>query len=210
LPNNLILDFEKSTKRVECYKVDIDSVKKYYEVINELKTDKQFEYITIDTITSMEQIAKDLAEFKYSKTAFGTNWYSDNKAKYLDILNLPMGAGHMFLKDAYIDLIKAALSTKKRVIIIGHVKENFREENGISIQFNDIDLHNATKRALFAKYIEAYGYIYRREENVNMITFVQNTDINVGSRGRLGAYKKEFSKKNENGELVVDFSFLEY
>jgi len=210
LEDNIILDFEKSTRRVECYKVDIDSVKKYYEVINELKEDTKFKYITLDTITSMEKIAKDFAEFLYSKTSFGANWYKEHKAKYVDITNIPMGLGHTFLKNAYIDMLTAAINTGKRIIIVGHVKDSYKEENGIQIQFNDLDLHGPTKRALLSKYLDGYGYIYRLKENTNIITFIPTENINAGSRGELGKYKDVFSVLNENNELEVNFKFLEY
>lgn len=208
LEKNLILDFEGSTKRIECYKIDVETLKQFYEIVEELKKDTFFEYVTIDTITSMEKIAKDFAEFKYSKTTFGVNWYKEHKQRYLDITNLPNGLGHSFLKDAYVDMIRALLSTNKRIIIIGHVKDSYKDDGGISIQYNDIDLHGMTKRALLNKYIEAIGYVYREKENENKISFVPNLNLVAGGRGNLGSYIDTFSVK-DGDKLTVNFKFLE-
>ena len=59
LENNLILDFENGSTYVDALKVKIDSLSTLKEVIKAIKeAGKPYKYITIDTITAVEEIAK--------------------------------------------------------------------------------------------------------------------------------------------------------
>ena len=62
LPNNLILDFENGSKFVEALKMKVDSLKDLKEIIKAIKeAGKPYKYITIDTITAVEEMAKPVA-----------------------------------------------------------------------------------------------------------------------------------------------------
>ncbi len=62
MDNNLILDFEQGTTYVDALKVQINSLKELKECIKAIKeAGKPYKYITIDTITAVEEMAKPLA-----------------------------------------------------------------------------------------------------------------------------------------------------
>lgn len=62
LENNLILDFENGSTYVDALKVKVSSLKELKEVIKAIKdAGKPYDYITIDTITALEEMTKDTA-----------------------------------------------------------------------------------------------------------------------------------------------------
>lgn len=61
----------------------IDTIKK----ANKEKGDYVYKYISIDTVTALEDIVLPLANKKYKDTPMGRNWVGD------DITSLPNGAG---------------------------------------------------------------------------------------------------------------------
>lgn len=90
LPNNLILDFENGSKFVEALKVKIDNVKDLKETIKAIKeAGKPYKYITIDTITAVEEMAKPIALQMWKQSPIYTDKY-DVK----DITQVPNGAGY--------------------------------------------------------------------------------------------------------------------
>lgn len=62
LPNNLILDFEDGSKYVEALKLRIHNLQELKETIKAIKeAGKPYKYITIDTVTAVEEMAKPVA-----------------------------------------------------------------------------------------------------------------------------------------------------
>ena len=58
LDNNLILDFENGSSYVDALKMEVDSLKTLKEIIKAIKdAGKPYKYITIDTITAVEEMA---------------------------------------------------------------------------------------------------------------------------------------------------------
>ena len=62
LENNLILDMENGSTYVDALKIKINSLKDLKEVCKAIKeAGSPYKYITIDTITAVEEMAKPLA-----------------------------------------------------------------------------------------------------------------------------------------------------
>ena len=58
LDNNLILDFEQGTTYIDALKIEINTLKELKETIKAIKdAGKPYKYITIDTITAVEEMA---------------------------------------------------------------------------------------------------------------------------------------------------------
>ena len=65
LENNLILDFENGSTYVDALKVKVSSLKELKEVIKAIKdAGKPYTYITIDTITALEEMTSLLQSMK--------------------------------------------------------------------------------------------------------------------------------------------------
>ena len=88
LPNNLIIDLENGTDFISGYVAKAESYVDLYNIAKELKnTEHQFKFVTIDTVTALEEIALPLAKKLYQDTPLGANFVGDN------VLKLPNGAG---------------------------------------------------------------------------------------------------------------------
>ena len=62
LENNLILDFENGSTYIEALKVKINTLKELGEVCKAIKeAGKPYKFITIDTVTAVEELAKPMA-----------------------------------------------------------------------------------------------------------------------------------------------------
>lgn len=89
LDNNLIIDLEDGSDYVEALKIKIHNVNELNNLCKEIiKAGCPYKFITIDTVTALEEIAKPLALNMYKASPLGKN-YTGN-----DILSLPMGAGY--------------------------------------------------------------------------------------------------------------------
>lgn len=87
LSNNLIVDTEKGSKYVSALKVQVDNVKDINDLCKKIKeAGDPYDFITIDTITMLEEICKPMALKLYQNTAAGADYEGD-------ILNAPNGSG---------------------------------------------------------------------------------------------------------------------
>ena len=93
LENNLILDFENGSSYVDALKVKINSLKDLNEVCKAIKdAGKPYKFITIDTITAVEEMAKPLAIKLYQNSPMFSDRYADVK----NPAELPNGSGYTF------------------------------------------------------------------------------------------------------------------
>jgi replication-associated recombination protein RarA len=89
LDDNLIIDLEDGSDYVEALKVKVHSVKELSDLCKEIiKAGCPYKFITIDTVTALEEISKPLALSMYKASSMGKNFAGT------DILSLPMGAGY--------------------------------------------------------------------------------------------------------------------
>ena len=69
LENNLILDFENGSTYIEALKVKINTLKELGEVCKAIKeAGKPYKFITIDTVTAVEELAKPMAIRMYQNS----------------------------------------------------------------------------------------------------------------------------------------------
>ena len=93
LDNNLILDMENGSTFVEALKVKISNLKDLKEVCKAIKeAGCPYKYITIDTITAVEEMAKPLAIKLYQDSPM----FSDKYANVTEPASLPNGCGYNF------------------------------------------------------------------------------------------------------------------
>ena len=102
LENNLILDLEDGSEFLDALKINVLEISRksgnsplivLKEVINKIaesnkaKGEYTYKYITIDTVSALEDIALELGNKLYKNTPMGRNWIGD------DVTKLPNGAG---------------------------------------------------------------------------------------------------------------------
>lgn len=177
LDNNLILDFENGSTYVDAIKIKIDSLKKLKEVIKAIKeAGNPYKFITIDTITAVEEMAKPLALQLWQNSPSFTVKYGEIN----DVIKIPNGAGYSFLREAIEIIINLVASATPNLIICGHVKDVSLNE-GLEGTIKDLDLVGKSKRVLSAK-SDAIGFVHRDENSNLCINFGQNGEILCGAR----------------------------
>lgn len=178
LDNNLIIDLEDGSDYVEALKVKIHSVGELSNLCKEIiKAGCPYKFITIDTVTALEEIAKPLALSMYKASALGKNFTGN------DILSLPMGAGYGWLRQAIEKLIEVVSRAAKNIIIVGHVKDkSLTDSEGREVgSIKDFDLTGKTGRILAAK-SDAIGFIHRDKESNLCINFMTQGEATAGAR----------------------------
>jgi hypothetical protein len=89
LENNLILDLENGTDFLEALKIPINNLQELLDAGKAIReANKPYTYITIDTVTALEEMIQPLAIKIYRGTPMGKNYDGDN------ITTLPNGAGY--------------------------------------------------------------------------------------------------------------------
>lgn len=176
LENNLILDFENGSTYVDALKVKVSSLKELKEVIKAIKdAGKPYTYITIDTITALEEMTKDMALKMWQNSPQFTTKY-----EIKDVTQIPNGAGYSFWRQALETVIDLTASAAPNLIICGHVKDTALSE-GLDGSVKDLDLVGKTKRVLSAK-SDAIGFVHRDEESNLCINFGMNGEVLCGAR----------------------------
>lgn len=198
LDNNLILDFEDGTTYVDALKYRITSLKDLKEVIKAIKdAGKPYRYITIDTITAVEEMAKSLAIQLYQASPMYSSKYADVK----DVTQLPNGSGWAFLRQAVEKIIDLVASATENIIICGHVKDSALSESADG-SVKDLDLGGKLKRILSAR-SDAIGFVHRDENSNLCINFGQNGEVLTGARPAHLANKDIIvAERNEDGTFT--------
>lgn len=177
LDNNLILDFENGTTYVNALKVKIDSLATLKETIKAIKeAGKPYKYITIDTITAVEEMAKPVAINLYRKSPM----YSDKYSDVTDVTRLPNGSGYGFLRQAVESIVDLIASATDNIILCGHVRDVSLNE-GLDGSVKDLDLTGKLKRILSAR-SDAIGFVHRDENSNLCINFGQDGEVLTGAR----------------------------
>ena len=181
LENCLILDFENGSDYVEAMKLKVPNREVLRSIGQAIKeADYPYKYIAVDTVTALEEYCIDYAEYLYSKSSVGKNWYSEGKPKYGTIINMPQGAGYQWLRTAYNKTLDYIRTLAPRIILVGHVKDTILEKAGSDFNSLDLDLTGKIKR-ITASNSDAIGYLYRKG-NQNILSFKTTDEISCGAR----------------------------
>ncbi len=173
LDNCLIIDTEDGSNFVDGYIVnlkeeirknkDLSPIKVLYDLSNELReSEKKFDYIAIDTVTALQDIAEDYATLMYKTTAVGKNF------KGKSVLELPQGAGYYWLRKAFSTIYSWYEGLSKYLILVGHTKLSSILKDGKELNARDIELVGKLKQIISAD-CDAIGYLYRHKENPNQV-----------------------------------------
>lgn len=198
LDNNLILDFENGSTYVDALKIKIDSLQTLKETIKAIKeAGRPYKYITIDTITAVEEMAKPVALNLYKNSPV----YSDRYVNVTDITRLPNGSGYTFLRQAVEAIVDLIASATDNIIICGHVRDASLNDN-LDGTVKDLDLTGKLKRILSAR-SDAIGFIHRDDDSNLCINFGQDGEILTGARPQHLANKDiVVAERNDDGSFT--------
>jgi len=198
LENNLILDFENGSTYVDALKIKVNSLQELKEIIKAIKeANKPYKYITIDTITAVEELAKPVAIQLYRNSPM----FSDKYSSVSDVTKLPNGSGYAFLRTAVEAVIDLVASATENIIICGHVKDVSLNE-GLDGSVKDLDLTGKLKRVLSAR-SDAIGFVHRDDFSNLCINFGQNGEVLTGARPKhLANQDIIVAERNDDGTFT--------
>lgn len=118
LENNLILDLENGTDFIEALKVPIRNLQELLDTGKAIReAGKPYKYITIDTVTALEDMIAPLAIKLYKQTPLGKNFDGDS------VLTLPMGQGYLYIRQAFFQVLDFVDTLADTIILSGHIKD---------------------------------------------------------------------------------------
>jgi hypothetical protein len=197
LENNLIIDLENGTDYVDALKVKANNLKELLAIGKQvIEAGKPYKFITIDTVTALEEMVDVLALKKYKNTPMGKNFDGDN------VLTLPNGSGYMYMRLAFFEVLNYIDTLAEHVILAGHIKDAQIDDKGELVMAANIDLTGKIKSLLCAN-ADAIGYMSRKGNKV-ILNFKTNDATTCGARpDHLRNAEIVLSEINEQGEIVT-------
>lgn len=177
LENNLILDMEDGSDYVEALKIKVKTLSELKEVVKTIKAEGcPYKFITIDTITAVEEMAKPLAIKLYQDSPL----YSDKYANVKDPAALPNGSGWNFWREAIQMIVDLVATAAPNLIICGHVKDAAISEN-VNGSLKTLDLTGKISRILSAK-SDAIAFVHRDDDSNLCLQFGTDGEVLTGAR----------------------------
>ena len=195
LDDNLIIDLENGADYVEALKIKVTSLQELLEAGKAIKdADKPYKYVTIDTVTALEDMVMPLAIKLYRQTSMGKNYDGDN------VLSLPNGAGYLYLRQAFFQVLDFIDTLAPHIILSGHIKDKQVDDHGEMVLAANIDLTGKIKSLICAN-ADAIGYMFRKG-NKTILSFKTSEEVTCGARPEhLRNEEIVVSEMNEKGEL---------
>ena len=214
LENNLILDLENGSEFLDALKINVLQLARdnnktpltvLKEIINTIRESNEkkggytYKFITLDTVSALEDIALELANILYRKTPMGRNWTGD------DVTKLPNGAGYQYLREAMDVILNEIEPLCDTLIILGHLKAKFVEKEGKEMESRGLALTGKIASILCSQ-VDAIGYVYR-DDNKTLVNFAPSESLIVGSRPEHLKNKTiTLIESDKDGKLTIDWS----
>jgi len=196
LEDNLILDLENGADYVEALKIKINSLQELLEAGKAIKeAGCPYKYVTVDTVTALEDMIMPLAIKLYKQTSMGKNYDGDN------VLSLPNGAGYLYLRQAFFQVLDFIDTLAPHIILSGHIKDKQVDDKGEMVMAANIDLTGKIKSLICAN-ADAIGYMFRKG-NQTILSFKTTDEVTCGARPQhLQNEEIVLSEMNDKGEIV--------
>lgn len=214
MENNLILDLENGSEFLDALKINVLQLARdnnktpltvLKEIINTIRESNEkkggytYKFITLDTVSALEDIALELANILYRKTPMGRNWTGD------DVTKLPNGAGYQYLREAMDVILNEIEPLCDTLIILGHLKAKFVEKEGKEMESRGLALTGKIASILCSQ-VDAIGYVYR-DDNKTLVNFAPSESLIVGSRPEhLKNQTITLIESDKDGKLTIDWS----
>jgi hypothetical protein len=195
LDDNLIIDLENGADYVEALKIQVNSLQELLDAGKAIKAaGNPYKYVTIDTVTALEDMVGPLAIKLYRQTSMGKNYDGDN------VLSLPNGAGYLYLRQAFFQVLDFIDTLAPHIILAGHIKDKQVDDKGEMVLAANIDLTGKIKSLICAN-ADAIGYMFRKG-NKTILSFKTSEEVTCGARPEhLRNEEIVVSEMNDKGEL---------
>ena len=196
LEDNLIIDLENGADYVEALKVKVSSLQELLDTGKAIKAaGNPYKYITIDTVTALEDMIMPLAIKLYRQTSMGKNYDGDN------VTTLPNGAGYLYIRQAFFQVLDFIDTLAPTIILSGHIKDKVVDDKGEMVMSANIDLTGKIKSLICAN-ADAIGYMFRRGEQT-ILSFKTNEEVTCGARPEHLRNEEIVISEMVNGELMT-------
>ena len=197
LEDNLILDLENGSEYVEALKVKINSLQDLLDAGKAIKeAGCPYKYVTVDTVTALEDMIGPLAVKLYKQTSMGSKYDGTN------VLTLPNGAGYLYLRQAFFQVLDFIDTLAPHIILSGHIKDKQVDDKGEMVMAANIDLTGKIKSLICAN-SDAIGYMFRKGNKV-MLSFKTNEETTCGARpDHLRNAEIVISEVNDDGGVTT-------
>jgi hypothetical protein len=191
LKNNLIIDLEDGSGFVDAMRYKVNNLSELIALGTKIKEEgKPYDYVTIDTVTKLEEMVMPLAVKNYKKTPMGKNFQSDS------VLTLPNGAGYLYVREAFFQILDFIDGLADHIILSGHIKDKSIDDKGETVVSASIDLTGKIKSLICAN-ADAIGFLYRKK-NECILSFKTNDETLCGARsGHLKNQEIVLSEDND-------------
>ena len=175
LEDNLIIDLENGSDYVEALKVKVSSLQELLDTGKAIKAaGNPFKFVTIDTVTALEDMIMPLAIKLYRATAMGKNFDGDT------VVTLPNGAGYLYIRQAFFQVLDFIDTLAPTIILSGHIKDKVVDDKGEMVMSANIDLTGKIKSLICAN-ADAIGYMYRKG-NQTILSFKTSEEVTCCAR----------------------------
>jgi len=175
LDDNLIIDLENGTDYVDAMKIKVSSLQELLDAGKAIKAaGKPYKYVTIDTVTALEDMIMPLAVKLYKTTSMGKNFDGDN------VTTLANGAGYLYIRQAFFQVLDFIDTLAPTIILSGHIKDKVVDDKGEMVMAANIDLTGKIKSLICAQ-ADAIGYMYRKG-NKTILSFKTTDEVTCGAR----------------------------
>lgn len=162
----------------------------------------RYDYLIIDSLSILEDIATKYATVLYKRSAVGASFTGDDV-----VAELARGGGYLWLRKAFEALLAPYFGLAKTLILVGRVKDSAITKDGEEIEAIDIDLTGKLKRMIMFN-CSVVGIMRKSKEdsNTNILSFINRSDdLATGSRARhLDGKEFIISKRDpESGEVTT-------
>ena len=196
LDGNLIIDLENGADYVEAIKVKANNLQELKEIGQAIKeANYPYKYVTIDTVTALEDMVMPLAINLYKQTPMGKNYSGDS------ILTLPNGAGYLYVRQAFFQVLDFIDTLAPQIILSGHIKDKQVDDKGEMVMSANIDLTGKIKSLICAN-ADAIGYMFRKGEQT-ILSFKTNEEVTCGARPEHLRNEEIVISEMVNGELMT-------
>jgi len=196
LEGNLIIDLENGADYVEAIKVKANNLQELKEIGKAIKeANYPYKYVTIDTVTALEDMVMPLAVNLYKQTPMGKNYSGDS------ILTLPNGAGYLYVRQAFFQVLDFIDTLAPQIILSGHIKDKQVDDKGEMVMSANIDLTGKIKSLICAN-ADAIGYMFRRGDQT-ILSFKTNEEVTCGARPEHLRNEEIVISEMVNGELFT-------
>ena len=175
LENNLLIDLENGSNYVDALKIKVNSLKELFDAGKAIiEANKPYKYVTIDTVTALEEMIMPLAVKLYRNTTMGKNFDGEN------VLTLANGAGYLYIRQAFFQVLDFIDTLAPTIILSGHIKDKVVDDKGEMVMSANIDLTGKIKSLICAN-ADAIGYMYRKG-NKTILSFKTTEEVTCGAR----------------------------